>query len=409
MGVSNIRTPLVPLGTEASVRRAIMPAGTVYAAGEEWTARSADGGVLERGTPVRVVGHDGLKLIVERLDTASRGTGLRAGRPASQPAEQPKGRPDAWTRSSPRSRRSSSSPSSSSSSSTSRCASSTQYERLVVFRLGRTWPKWSRTPAFASSSPSSTGRSRSTCASDFDEIPSQTCITKDNAPIDIDFLIYWRDRGSAASVGERRQLRRARSQGIATTTLRAVIGDIPLDDVLSKREDINDVLRTKLDEVTERWGVKVTTVEIREIVPPRDIQDAMNRQMSAERNRRAIVIESEGKRAVRDPRRRGREAVGDPQGRGRPPGGDPARRGLQRGPQAHLLGGQGHRRPDDGAAVPRRSQGARREGVHEVHPPAGADRPGQAPGRLPRPRPRDGRLRCASPSPGQQWSREPGS
>ena len=67
--------------------------------------------------------------------------------------------------------------------------------------------------------------------------------------------------------------------------------------MLSEREHINNMLRTRLDEVTERWGVKVTSVEIREIVPPKDIQDAMNRQMSAERNRRAMVIESEGKRA----------------------------------------------------------------------------------------------------------------
>ena len=86
-------------------------------------------------------------------------------------------------------------------------------------------------------------------------------------------------------------------QGIATTTLRAVIGDISLDNVLARRDDINQVLRTKLDEVTERWGAKVTTVEIREIEPPTDIQDAMNRQMSAERNRRAMVTESEGTRA----------------------------------------------------------------------------------------------------------------
>jgi regulator of protease activity HflC (stomatin/prohibitin superfamily) len=75
-----------------------------------------------------------------------------------------------------------------------------------------------------------------------------------------------------------------------------VIGDIPLDDVLAKREEINNILRTKLDEVTHRWGVKITSVEIREIVPPRDIQDAMNRQMSAERNRRANITESEGTR-----------------------------------------------------------------------------------------------------------------
>ena len=83
-------------------------------------------------------------------------------------------------------------------------------------------------------------------------------------------------------------------QGVATTTLRAVIGDILLDDVLSKRDQINEVLRTKLDEVTERWGGKVTTVEIREITPPRDVQDAMNRQLSAERTRRAVITESEG-------------------------------------------------------------------------------------------------------------------
>jgi regulator of protease activity HflC (stomatin/prohibitin superfamily) len=66
--------------------------------------------------------------------------------------------------------------------------------------------------------------------------------------------------------------------------------------VLSKREQINTVLRTKMDEVTERWGGKVTTVEIREIIPPRDVQDAMNRQLSAERTRRAVIIESEGAR-----------------------------------------------------------------------------------------------------------------
>jgi regulator of protease activity HflC (stomatin/prohibitin superfamily) len=83
---------------------------------------------------------------------------------------------------------------------------------------------------------------------------------------------------------------------MATTTLRAVIGGIPLDDVLSEREHINNMLRTRLDEVTERWGVKVTNVEIREIIPPREVQDAMNRQMSAERIRRAVVTESTGTR-----------------------------------------------------------------------------------------------------------------
>jgi regulator of protease activity HflC (stomatin/prohibitin superfamily) len=127
------------------------------------------------------------------------------------------------------------------------------------------------------------------------EIPHQTSITKDNAPISIDFLWFYKVLDPASSVLQVGNFEMA-AQGMATTTLRSVIGGIPLDDVLSQREHINLALRTKLDEVTERWGVKVTNVEIREIVPPREVQDAMNRQMAAERVRRATVTESEGNR-----------------------------------------------------------------------------------------------------------------
>jgi len=127
------------------------------------------------------------------------------------------------------------------------------------------------------------------------EIPHQTSITKDNAPISIDFLWYYKVLDPTESVLQVGNFEAA-AQGMATTTLRAVIGGIPLDDVLSEREHINNMLRTRLDEVTERWGVKVTNVEIREIVPPREVQDAMNRQMSAERIRRALVTESTGTR-----------------------------------------------------------------------------------------------------------------
>ena len=81
---------------------------------------------------------------------------------------------------------------------------------------------------------------------------------------------------------------------MATTTLRSVIGAISLDEVLSNRDHINQVMRVKLDEVTERWGVKVTNVEIREIIPPKEVQEAMTRQMTAERIRRAVVTESTG-------------------------------------------------------------------------------------------------------------------
>ena len=127
------------------------------------------------------------------------------------------------------------------------------------------------------------------------DIPRQTNITKDNAPIDIDFLIYMRIITEEAdkAVLEVENYRSA-VIGLATTTLRAVIGDIDLDAVLSQRERINNLIREKLDSETERWGIKVTNVEIREIEPPRDIQEAMNRQMSAERVRRAVVVEADG-------------------------------------------------------------------------------------------------------------------
>lgn len=167
------------------------------------------------------------------------------------------------------------------------------YERLVLFRLGRYAGE--RGPGLVWLWPVIDAVQKVNLREDFLEIPSQTCITQDNAPIDIDFLIYWKVVDPGLSVLKVRDFAGA-SQGIATTTLRAVIGDIPLDDVLAKREQINQVLRTKLDEVTERWGVKVTGVEIREIVPPRDIQQAMNRQMSAERERRAVVLEADGKK-----------------------------------------------------------------------------------------------------------------
>ena len=127
------------------------------------------------------------------------------------------------------------------------------------------------------------------------DIPRQTNITKDNAPIEIDFLVYMRITENHA---ERAVLEvvdyYSAVIGIATTTLRAVIGEMSVDDVLSQRERVNEELRIKLDEITERWGIKVTQVEIREIEPARDIQEAMNRQMSAERVRRAAVTESEG-------------------------------------------------------------------------------------------------------------------
>ncbi len=168
-----------------------------------------------------------------------------------------------------------------------------EYERLVVLRLGRCIGE--RGPGFVFLIPFLDRPIRVDLRESFVSEPQQVCITKDNASISIDFLIYWRVFDATSSVIKVKDFAGA-AEGIATTTLRAVVGDLSLDDVLAKRERINEVLRLKLDEVTDRWGVKVTAVEISEILPPRAVQDAMTRQMSAERNRRAVVTEADGKR-----------------------------------------------------------------------------------------------------------------
>ena len=170
-----------------------------------------------------------------------------------------------------------------------------QYERMVVFRLGKTNEAMIREAGLRFLIPVVDRPVKVDLRETLTEVPSQTTITKDNAPINVDFLVYWRIADPLKSVLAPQRLGDM-LLGVASTTLRAVIGDISLDEVLSKREQINEVLRVKLDEVTERWGGKVTTVEIREITPPRDVQDAMNRQLSAERTRRAVITESEGNR-----------------------------------------------------------------------------------------------------------------
>ena len=184
-----------------------------------------------------------------------------------------------------------------------------QYERLVVFRLGQFTGV--REPGIRWLWPILENGTKTDLREFFSEIPRQTTITKDNAPIDIDFLVYMRvmDDRPEDTVLKIQNFQLA-AQGLAMTTLRAVIGDITLDEVLSKRDEINVVLRSKLDEATEGWGVRVTRVEIREIDPPRDIQDAMNRQMAAERDRRATVTSAEGERQAQVTRAEGeREAA----------------------------------------------------------------------------------------------------
>ena len=166
-----------------------------------------------------------------------------------------------------------------------------EYQRLVLFRLGRAIGV--RGPGLVIIIPIIDRVTWVDLRELYLEIPHQTAITRDNAPISIDFIIFYKVVDASMSVLQVQNFAGA-AQNIAATTLRSVVGDMSLDDVLSKREEMNQVLRVKLDEVTERWGVKVTNVEVREIIPPPMVQEAMTRQMSAERSRRAIVTEADG-------------------------------------------------------------------------------------------------------------------
>jgi len=123
----------------------------------------------------------------------------------------------------------------------------------------------------------------------------QAVITNDNVGIQISTVVYYRIVDPRAAEYEVANLRVALEQ-ITQTTLRNVIGNLTLDRTLVSRDEINAKLRTVLDEVTERWGVRITRVEIKEIIPPRDIQQAMEKQMQAERDRRAAILKAEGEK-----------------------------------------------------------------------------------------------------------------
>jgi regulator of protease activity HflC (stomatin/prohibitin superfamily) len=168
-----------------------------------------------------------------------------------------------------------------------------EYQRLVVFRLGRALG--AKGPGLILLIPFVDRGERVDLRERWFDVEPQTTITKDNAPLSIDFLVYMKVISPMPSVIEVEDFTGA-SRGIAITTLRALVGDMTLDDVLAKRDQLNESIQGKLDDVTNRWGIKVTAVEIREIIPPRDIQEAMSRQMSAERLRRAVVTEADGKR-----------------------------------------------------------------------------------------------------------------
>ena len=169
-----------------------------------------------------------------------------------------------------------------------------EYQRVVRFTLGR-FDGTPRGPGWVWIIPFVHLTATVDLREEVFDVEPQTCITKDNAPVTVDMLVFMRVVDPEMAV-LRVQSYRLAARGMAVTSLRAVVGDMNLDDVLAKREQMNAIMQIRMDEVTDRWGVKVNAVEIREILPPRDIQEAMSRQMSAERHRRATVTEAEGSR-----------------------------------------------------------------------------------------------------------------
>jgi len=127
------------------------------------------------------------------------------------------------------------------------------------------------------------------------DVPRQEAITRDNSPVTADAVVYIRVRDAKRAFLEVDHYKTAVSN-LAQTTLRAVLGDMELDDTLNKRQEINARIRTELDEPTDEWGIRVESVEVREVNPSQEVQKAMEQQTSAERRRRAMILEAQGER-----------------------------------------------------------------------------------------------------------------
>jgi len=127
------------------------------------------------------------------------------------------------------------------------------------------------------------------------DVPPQGVITKDNVTITIDTVVFYQITDPAKAVYEIQNLKKG-IEYLAVTTIRDIIGKMSLDETFSSRDGINNQLRIVLDEATDRWGCKIDRVEIKDINPPADIRDAMEKEMNAERNKRALILESEAQR-----------------------------------------------------------------------------------------------------------------
>ena len=127
------------------------------------------------------------------------------------------------------------------------------------------------------------------------DVPPQGVITKDNVTITIDTVVFYQITDPAKAVYEIQSLKKG-IEYLAITTIRDIVGKMDLDETFSSRDGINTKLRTILDDATDRWGCKIDRVEIKDITPPADIRDAMEKQMNAERNKRALILEAEAQK-----------------------------------------------------------------------------------------------------------------
>jgi regulator of protease activity HflC (stomatin/prohibitin superfamily) len=166
-----------------------------------------------------------------------------------------------------------------------------EYERGVIFRLGRVIEK--KGPGLIFLTPAVDRMVRVSLRTVTLNVPPQDVITRDNVPVRVDAVVYFRVVDPDSAVVQVENFHKATSQ-IAQTTLRSVLGKADLDMLLTEREQLNDELQKIIDDQTEPWGIKVTTVEIKDVGVPSAMQRAMARQAEAERERRAKVINAEG-------------------------------------------------------------------------------------------------------------------
>ncbi len=168
-----------------------------------------------------------------------------------------------------------------------------EYERLVVFRLGRLIGE--KGPGFVLVIPVVDKLVRISLRIITLDVPSQEVITRDNVTTSVNAVVYYRVVEPNRAVNNVEDFKMATAQ-LAQTTLRSVAGQADLDELLSEREKLNSKIQTILDEATDPWGIKVTAVEIKDVVIPESLQKAISRQATAERERRAVIVQADGER-----------------------------------------------------------------------------------------------------------------